>query len=109
MNLEILLKQLGFKTPINEIPPAIHDTIAEFLNTEQEYRKQFKIKSLLRLSGIKQVKTLKQFDWHFNPKINKQDILSFHNSAWIENAFNLVLIGDTGLGNYRKFLFMERL
>jgi len=98
MNLETLLKELGFKIPIDEIQPEIHDTIAEFLKTEQEYRKQYKIQRLLRISGIKQVKTLKQFDWHFNPKISKEDILSFNHSAWIENAFNLVLIGDTGLG-----------
>lgn len=98
MNLESLLKDLGLKTPINEIAPDIHDTISHFLEAEREYQRQYKIKRLLRLSGIKQVKTLNQFDWHFNPKISKEDILSFHNSSWIENAFNLVLIGDTGLG-----------
>jgi DNA replication protein DnaC len=37
-------------------------------------------------------------DWHFNPKISKEDILTFVHSPWIEQAFNLVLIGDTGLG-----------
>jgi DNA replication protein DnaC len=98
MNLETLLRELGFKTPLSEIQPQIHDTIAQFLKTEQDYRTQYKIQRLLRLSGIKQVKTLKQFDWNFNHKIPKKDILSFSNSDWIENAFNLVLIGDSGLG-----------
>ncbi len=56
------------------------------------------MKRLLRMSGIRQVKTLAQFDWHFNPKIAKDDLLGFVNSRWIEQAFNLVLIGDTGLG-----------
>lgn len=98
MNLETLLEDLGFKTPIEEIQPEIHDTIIHFLKTEQDYRKQYKIRRLLRLSGIKQLKTLNQFDWNFNPKINKEDILSFNHSPWIENAFNLVLIGDSGLG-----------
>ena len=97
-NLETLFKELGLKTPINELKPDIHEIMVDFLKTEREYRKQYKIKRLLRVSGIKQVKTLKQFDWHFNSKIPKEDILSFHNSAWIENVFNLVLIGDTGLG-----------
>lgn len=50
------------------------------------------------MSGIRQVKTLVQFDWHFNPKIAKDDLLGFVNSRWIEQASNLVLIGDTGLG-----------
>ena len=72
--------------------------ILDFLKTEIEYRRQYKIKRLQSMSGIKHVKTLDQFDWQFNAKISKEDILTFVNSPWIENAFNLVLIGDTGLG-----------
>lgn len=97
-NLESLLRELGCKTPAGEISPDQRDIITGFLKMENEYRKQHKIKRLLRLSGIKHVKTLDQFDWHFNPKISKDDIMAFVNSPWIENAFNLVLIGDTGLG-----------
>src|SRR4030043_26843 len=97
-NLESLLKELGCRTPAKEIPSDRQDIIAEFLKTETEYRRQHKIKRLLRLSGIKKVKTLVQFDWNFNPKISKEDIMTFVNEPWIDNAFNLVLIGDTGLG-----------
>ena len=97
-NLESLLKELGCRTPAEEIPSDRCPTILDFLQRESEYRKQHKIKRLLSQSGLKQVKTLDQFDWLFNPKISKEEILSFVNSPWIEKAFNLVLIGDTGLG-----------
>jgi len=97
-HLESLLKELGCKTPADEITSEKRDTILDFLKMEVQYRRQHKIKRLLSISGIKHVKTLDQFDWHFNPKISKDDVLSFVNSPWIENAFNLVLIGDTGLG-----------
>ena len=97
-NLESVLKELGCKTPAGEIPSDQRETVIGFLKREIEYRRQHKIKRLLTLSGIKHVKTLDQFDWHFNPKISKDDILTFIHSPWIENAFNLVLIGDTGLG-----------
>jgi DNA replication protein DnaC len=97
-NLESLLKELGCKTPAEEIPSDRRQIILDFLQGESEYRKQHKIKRLLSQSGLKQVKTLDQFDWLFNPKVSKEDILSFVNSPWIEKAFNLVLIGDTGLG-----------
>lgn len=97
-NLDSLLKELGCKTPAEEISSDQRDTIVDFLKKEIEYRRQHKIKRLLSLSGIKHVKTMDQFDWHFNPGISKDDILTFVNSPWIENAFNLVLIGDTGLG-----------
>jgi DNA replication protein DnaC len=97
-NLESLLKELGCKTPAEEIASDRREILLDFLKMENEYRRQHKIKRLLRLSGLKQVKTLDQFDWLFNPKISKEDILTFVNSPWIEKAFNLVLIGDTGLG-----------
>lgn len=97
-DLESLLKELGCRTPADQMPSDRRDVILDFLKTEIEYRRQYKIKRLLRMSGIKHVKTLEQFDWHFNPKITKDDIMTFVNSPWIENAFNLVLIGDTGLG-----------
>lgn len=97
-NLETLLKDLGCRTPAGEIPPDRRDIIAGFLQTEAEYRRQARIKRLLRLSGIRHVKTLDQFDWHFNQKISKEEILAFANSPWVESAYNLVLVGDTGLG-----------
>jgi len=89
---------LGCKTPAGEIPSDQRERVIGFLKMELEYRRQYKIKRLLRMSGIRHVKTLEQFDWHFNPKISKDDILTFVHSPWIENASNLVLIGDTGLG-----------
>jgi DNA replication protein DnaC len=97
-DLESCLKELGCKTPPEEITPDRRETILDFLQRESEYRRQHKIKRLLILSGIKQVKTLDQFDWLFNPKIGKEDVLTFVHSPWVEKAFNLVLIGDTGLG-----------
>ena len=97
-DLSFLLKELGCKTPPTEISSDQKEMVVAFLKMETEYRRQDKIKKLLRMSGIKHVKTLEQFDWHFNPKISKDDILTFVHSPWIENASNLVLIGDTGLG-----------
>ncbi len=97
-DLSFLLKELRCKTPPEEISSDQREIVIAFLKMEIEYRRQDKIKKLLRMSGIKHVKTLDQFDWHFNPKISKDDIIAFVRSPWIENASNLVLIGDTGLG-----------
>lgn len=97
-NPEILWKELGLKTPLKELDSKSKEIILNFLILEKEYRKQHRIRRILRQSGIKQVKTLSQFDWQFNPRISKEEIMSFVNSSWMENAGNLVLIGDSGLG-----------
>ena len=62
-NLEPLLKELGCKTPAEEISSDRQEMILDFLKKEIEYRKQYKIKRLLSQSGIQHVKTLDQFDW----------------------------------------------
>jgi len=96
--LETLLGELKLKTPADEIKADERQIIQKFLEAEKQFQNQHKIKKLLWLSGIRQVKTFEQFDWHFNPKIAKEDILGFARSAWVESASNLVLIGDTGIG-----------
>ena len=97
-NLETLIKELEFKTPPSEINTNDHPTLVGFLEKEKQYREQAKIKRLLRQSGLKTIKTFSQFDWSFNPKMPKEEILAFARSNWITEMANLVLIGDAGLG-----------
>jgi DNA replication protein DnaC len=96
--LETLWTELGLKTPLTEIEPREHKILTAFLEKEKHYRHQHKMERLLRCSGLKPPKTFAQFDWSFNPKLPKPDLLGFARSSWVEQAHNLVLIGDTGLG-----------
>lgn len=95
-----LLKKLGMKIPSDQISDNEKSCLIEFLKKEQSFRSEWKIKRLLANSGIRiaQVKTFNQFDWSFNPKLPREDILAFKNSHWIEQGANLLLIGDAGLG-----------
>lgn len=95
-----LLNELSLKTPPDQIPLVAHPSVLEFLKTEREYRQQYRLKRLMASCGIRtpQMRTFEQFDWTFNSKIPKEDILAFRNSNWINEPANLVLIGDAGLG-----------
>lgn len=99
-DLHDLLKALDFRTPIDRIPEDLRDRLAGVLRTEKEYRHEWRVKRLLASSGIRphQIRTFDQFDWSFNPKFPKEDVLTFRNSPWVENGANLVMIGDPGLG-----------
>jgi hypothetical protein len=61
--LSLLLTELRCKTPPGEIPSDQREVVIAFLKIEIEYRRQDKLKKLLRMSGIKHVKTLDQFDY----------------------------------------------
>lgn len=97
---EALLSRLGFKIPLGEIPEGSKEVFFDLLRKEEAHRREWRIKRLLAASGIRpsQVRTFDQFDWSYNPKLPRQDILSFKNSSWIEEGANLLLIGDAGLG-----------
>lgn len=95
-----LFKTLGLKTPVDQVPAELRHMLPDFLRREAQLRHQLKIQRLLKLSGLgpAQVKTFDAFDWAFNPKLPRHDLLAFRHSAWIDEAHNLTLIGDAGLG-----------
>ena len=61
-------------------------------------REQKRREHLLRMSGIKRVKLLTDFDWAFNPKIPREKIMAFMHTDWLQKPSNLLLIGPSGVG-----------
>lgn len=99
-NLQQLLTSLDCKIAVDCIPAEAHENILAFLTQESLARQQHRIQRLLVSSGMhkQNIRTFEQFDWNFNPKTPKQDILAFRNGHWLQNAANLVLVGDAGIG-----------
>lgn len=85
-------------TPLDNISPEEKRILINFLTQEQKQREVRRIRHLLKVSGIKRIKRLEDFNWTFNPKIPRDKIMAFVNSDWIKTAANLVLIGSSGLG-----------
>ncbi len=99
-DLERLLLDLGCRTSVEDIPDDVKAAVRNFLKKELKARTEHRLKRLLSRCGIKpkQMRTFDQFDWTFNPKCPKHEIVAFRQSNWIEEAANLVLIGDVGIG-----------
>jgi DNA replication protein DnaC len=72
--------------------------LTDFLLREQTLKEQKKREHLLRMSGIKRVKLLSDFDWAYNPKIPKDKVMEFMETDWLKKPCNLVLIGPSGVG-----------
>ncbi len=54
------------------------------------------------------LKTIDTFDFKAQPSINEQLVRELLRGEYIDSRENVLLIGNPGTGNYRKFLFMER-
>ncbi|HXW69445.1 MAG TPA: ATP-binding protein [Dissulfurispiraceae bacterium] len=72
--------------------------LQKFLDDEYQKREQRKIQHLMRMSGIKRVKLLGDFDWKFNPRIPKDRLMEYMNTEWLKKPSNLILIGPAGVG-----------
>ncbi|MFN3740599.1 MAG: ATP-binding protein [Thermodesulfovibrionales bacterium] len=72
--------------------------LERFLADEYRIRETKRIEYLMRMSGIKGIKLLSDFDWAFNPKIPREKIMEFINTEWLNRPCNLVIVGPAGVG-----------
>ena len=98
MTLSELWKQLKLLSNPQDLSDADRTFLQRFLSEEQKLREKKRIEHLLRQSGIKRIKLLKEFDWTFNPKIPRDKIMEFLNTQWLKKPSNLVIIGPAGVG-----------
>lgn len=99
-SLESIFNKLKLKTPIDQLQPETIPLVLEFLKTEMEFRAKHQLHQLFNKCGMtdKQKKTFIQFDWNFNPKVPKNDILAYQSAILKKEPRNLVLLGETGIG-----------
>lgn len=68
------------------------------LQDEVMRREQNKFDHLFKKSGLKSNKTVEQFDFSFNPKINQQQIKDITQCRFIEEKVSVLIVGPCGTG-----------
>lgn len=71
------------------------DTLFE---EEVATREQNRIESVLKGSGLPYLKTLDEFDFVFQPGINRQQIVNLFDLAFVERRENVIFLGPPGVG-----------
>lgn len=72
--------------------------LSRLLEDEVERRAQKQLKLRLRRAAVNTTKTLEEFDFNFNPTINRQQILQLASCDFIRQKRNLLICGPTGVG-----------
>ena len=52
----------------------------------------------MRQAGFPEIKTIDEFDFGFQMSIDKRQVMQLMDMAWLEQAFNLLFLGPTGVG-----------
>lgn len=103
-NLEYLkLKQMV--AHLNEVIDfSIHnqmsfmDTLVKLSNYEIDVREQNMIHAMVKVGAFPHRKELDDFDYSFQPSVNKQQMLDFASLRFIEGNENIVFLGPSGVG-----------
>jgi DNA replication protein DnaC len=72
--------------------------LAQALEVEWQGRFQRGIEARLRLSRFPWVKTLEQFDFDFQPSLDRRQVRELTGLSFVERAHNVVILGPPGVG-----------
>ena len=103
-NLEVLKMKSTLTTLDNYLERAVKDdlNIVEVLDhifaEEAAGKRRRAYENQIRMSGIPMRKTLEDFDFGFQPSIDKRQILELATMRFLENTENVVFLGPPGVG-----------
>ncbi|QXM06169.1 IS21-like element helper ATPase IstB [Crassaminicella indica] len=103
-NLEYLkLKQMI--THLNDVIDFINKNNLSFVEGltkltthEIDFKEANMIRSMVKVGAFPHTKEIKDFDFDFQPSINKQQILDFATLRFLESKENIVFLGSSGVG-----------
>jgi len=104
--LENLLRDLKLFTAANELEEVLResndnatfDWISNLLEREVDTRKERQLQSKIRRSKIPKITTLENFNWDFNPTINKSRIEDVATLSFIKETGIVLFLGQPGTG-----------
>lgn len=83
---------------INKNDVSFVEGMIKLTNHEIDFKELNMIKSMVKTGAFPHLKELKDFDFSFQPSINKQQLLDFESLRFIEKHENIVFLGNSGVG-----------
>ena len=83
---------------INDKHITLIDSLYELTEYELEYKQQKTISTRIRFAGFPFYKTIEDFDFSYQPTLNKEKILDLVSLRFIENKENILFVGTPGVG-----------
>ncbi len=74
------------------------EALERLLSAQITLRNRRRLEAAMRSSRLPAVKTLQEFDFTFQPSINRQQIESLHELGFLERRENVILLGPPGVG-----------
>ena len=99
------LKLLQMKKYLSEVTDFVSsnklsfsDGLLKLCNYELDNKVEVASKSMIKAAAFPFIKTIEDYDFDFQPKLNKQEILELTSLKFIEELKNIVFLGSSGVG-----------
>lgn len=83
---------------INDKKIDVVEALYELTNEEINLREEKVMQGCVQVANFPYIKTLDDYDFSFQPSVNKDKILEFRNLRFIENKENILFVGSPGVG-----------
>ncbi len=103
-----LLGQLGLTMAAEQLSALLSESVKsnlsphlfldKLLRAETDRREERRIKTSLKLSGLPPGQTLGNFDWSFQPGVERRQIETLSTCAWVKDHATVILAGPPGVG-----------
>jgi DNA replication protein DnaC len=70
----------------------------ELLEEEVAQKEQRRIETALKISGLPFIKGIDEFDFTFQPRLDRQRVMSLFDLAFIRQSGNVIFLGPPGVG-----------
>lgn len=74
------------------------DTLIKLTTYEIDFKETNMVKAMVKVGAFPHNKEIKDFDFEFQPGINKDQILDFASLRFLESQENIVFLGTSGVG-----------
>lgn len=95
---QINLKLDEYISKVNEGTISLVDALYELTTKEIAVKNFNATNAMVKVAGFPHLKEMKDFDFDFQPKINKKQFLDFESLRFLESNSNIILIGNSGVG-----------
>lgn len=102
------LATLGLDYPASCLPDLVEQCTREQLSPlsflelvltgELERKDERRVTTMLKLSGLPSGKTLEDFDWSFQPRVDRRQIETLATCSYIREKTNVLFLGPPGVG-----------
>ena len=82
--------------------------LGKLIKHEVKKRKEKQLEKRLKWAAFPEQKTLDEFRIQEQKSLSKKHLKQLRELLWLEQAYNIIMLGPPGVGNYRKLSITAR-